>query len=78
GIFEVVARGVVPGLGSHTSWTEKLDARIAMAIMSIQAVKAVEIGTGVENASLFGSQVHDEIFPADAGTGTIGAFSRKT
>lgn len=78
GIFEVVARGVVPGLGSHTSWTEKLDARIAMAIMSIHAVKAVEIGTGVENASLFGSQVHDEIFPADAGTGAVGVFSRKT
>ena len=62
GIFEVVARGVIIGLGSHTSWSEKLDGRIAQAIMSIQAVKAVEIGTGVANAALPGSEVHDEIF----------------
>jgi len=61
GIFEIVARNVVAGLGSHTSWNEKLDGRIAQAFMSIQAVKAVEIGSGVENASLFGSMVHDEI-----------------
>lgn len=61
GIFEVVARNVVVGLGSHVSWSEKLDGRIAQALMSIQAVKAVEIGRGVANASLFGSQVHDEI-----------------
>jgi chorismate synthase len=62
GIFEVVAKNVPVGLGSHTSWNEKLDGRIAQAFMSIQAVKAVEIGTGVENAGRFGSQVHDEIF----------------
>jgi chorismate synthase len=62
GIFEVVAKGVVPGLGSHTSWYEKLDGRIAQVFMSIQAVKAVEIGTGVTNAGRFGSEVHDEIF----------------
>lgn len=62
GIFEVVAKNVVVGLGSHTSWSEKLDGRIAQAFMSIQAVKAVEIGTGVENAGKFGSEVHDEIF----------------
>lgn len=61
GIFEVVAKGVVVGLGSHTSWSEKLDGRIAQAFMSIQAVKAVEIGTGIENAAFFGSKVHDEI-----------------
>ncbi|MGI8640936.1 MAG: chorismate synthase [Pyrinomonadaceae bacterium] len=61
GIFEVVAKNVVVGLGSHTSWSEKLDGRIARAFMSIQATKAVEIGTGVENAALFGSKVHDEI-----------------
>jgi chorismate synthase len=61
GIFEVVAKSVVVGLGSHTSWAEKLDGRIAQALMSIQAVKAVEIGEGVENASRFGSAVHDEI-----------------
>ncbi|MGH9946679.1 MAG: chorismate synthase [Pyrinomonadaceae bacterium] len=62
GVFEVVARGVPVGLGSHTSWEEKLDGRIARAIMSIHAIKAVEIGTGVANASKFGSEVHDEIF----------------
>jgi chorismate synthase len=62
GIFEVVAKNVVVGLGSHTSWSEKLDGRIAQAFMSIQAVKAVEIGNGVENAGKFGSKVHDEIF----------------
>jgi chorismate synthase len=62
GIFEVVARNVPVGLGSHVSWYEKLDGRIAQAFMSIQAVKAVEIGTGVENAGKFGSEVHDEIF----------------
>ncbi len=62
GIFEVVAKNVVVGLGSHTSWAEKLDGRIAQAFMSIQAVKAVEIGAGVANAQKFGSEVHDEIF----------------
>ncbi len=62
GIFEVVARGLPVGLGSHTSWEEKLDGRIARAVMSIHAVKAVEIGEGVANAGRTGSQVHDEIF----------------
>ena len=62
GIFEVVAKGVVAGLGSHTSWCGKLDGRIAQAFMSIQAVKAVELGTAVSNACRFGSEVHDEIF----------------
>ena len=62
GIFEVVAKGVIPGLGSHTSWYEKLDGRIAQAFMSIQAVKAVELGSGVANVGRFGSEVHDEIF----------------
>ncbi len=62
GIFEVVARGVPVGLGSHTSWNEKLDGRIGQALMSIHAVKAVEIGTGVANAGKRGSEVHDEIF----------------
>ncbi len=69
GIFEVVARGCVPGLGSHTSWTAKLDGQLAQAVMSIHAVKAVELGTGVANASNPGSQVHDEIsYNADART----------
>jgi len=61
GIFEVVARGVIPGLGSHTSWDQKLDGRLAQAIMSIHAVKAVAIGAGFEASSLPGSEVHDEI-----------------
>jgi chorismate synthase len=62
GVFETVARNVPVGLGSHTSWDEKLDGRLAKAFMSIQAVKAVEIGEGVANAGRFGSEVHDEIF----------------
>jgi chorismate synthase len=62
GIFEVVARGLAPGLGSHTSWDSKLDGRLAQAVMSIPAVKAVSIGAGVEAAGLPGSEVHDEIF----------------
>jgi chorismate synthase len=62
GIFEVVAKNVVTGLGSHVSWQEKLDGRIGQAFMSIQAVKAVEIGSAVENAALPGSKAHDEIF----------------
>ncbi|MGZ8846507.1 MAG: chorismate synthase, partial [Pyrinomonadaceae bacterium] len=61
GIFEVVARGTPPGLGSHTSWEQKLDGHLAQAIMSIHAVKAVAIGAGIEASSLPGSEVHDEI-----------------
>ncbi|MGB0033950.1 MAG: chorismate synthase [Candidatus Acidiferrales bacterium] len=61
GVFEVVARGIPPGLGSHAQWDEKLDARLARAVMSIQAVKAVEIGSGVANAGSYGSEVQDEI-----------------
>ena len=67
GIFEVVARGLPVGLGSHTSWKDKLDGRIARAIMSIHAIKAVEIGEGVANAGRPGSKVHDEIFHDDGG-----------
>jgi chorismate synthase len=61
GVFEVVAHNVPPGLGTHVQWDEKLDARLAQAVMSIQAVKAVELGSGVANAAAFGSTVHDEI-----------------
>ncbi|HMJ25417.1 MAG TPA: chorismate synthase, partial [Pyrinomonadaceae bacterium] len=61
GVFEVVARGVVPGLGSHTAWDLKLDGRLAHAVMSIPAVKAVALGAGTEASSLPGSEVHDEI-----------------
>ena len=61
GIFEVVAHNIAPGLGSHSQWDEKLDGRLARAVMSIQAVKAVEIGTGVASAASYGSEVQDEI-----------------
>lgn len=61
GVFEVVAGKVPVGLGSHTSWSEKLDGRIGQAFMSIQAVKAVEIGEGIANAGRSGSDAHDEI-----------------
>jgi chorismate synthase len=62
GVFEVRAFGLVPGLGSHVSWQERLDGALGQAILSIQAVKAVAIGEGVEVAGLPGSQAHDEIF----------------
>jgi chorismate synthase len=61
GAFEVVARGMPVGLGSHVSWDRKLDGRIAQAMMSIQAMKGVEIGLGFEAARRRGSAVHDEI-----------------
>src|SRR5215472_9538586 len=61
GIFEVVAHNVVAGLGTHVQWDEKLDARLAQAVMSIQAVKAVEIGAGVTAAGSYGADVMDEI-----------------
>jgi chorismate synthase len=61
GIFEVVAHNVVTGLGSHAQWDEKLDARLAQAVMSIQAVKGVEIGAGIAAATSYGSEVMDEI-----------------
>ncbi len=66
GVVEVNATGVPPGLGSHVQWDRRLDARIAMAMMSIQAIKGVEIGLGFETAAHTGSGVHDEIF-YDAG-----------
>src|ERR1700761_8960557 len=66
GVFEVRAFGLVPGLGSHVSWQERLDGLLGQAILSIQAVKAVAIGEGLEVAGLPGSQAHDEIFFDDA------------
>jgi chorismate synthase len=63
GIAEVICSGVPVGLGSHVSWDRKLDGRLAAALMSIPAVKAVEIGLGVEAAKRKGSDVHDEIDP---------------
>ncbi|HWO28550.1 MAG TPA: chorismate synthase [Candidatus Acidoferrum sp.] len=61
GVFEVVARGVPPGLGTYAQWDERLDALLAAAVMSLQAVKAVEIGSGIAAAASPGSAVHDEI-----------------
>ena len=61
GTFEVLARGVPPGLGSCAQWDERLDGHLAQAVMSIQAVKAVELGSGIENSANSGSRVHDEI-----------------
>jgi chorismate synthase len=71
GEVEVVARGVMPGLGSHVHWDRKLDGRLAGMLMSIQAVKGVEIGSGFANARRPGSQVHDPIVaaPEDEATG---------
>ncbi|MBL8743564.1 MAG: chorismate synthase, partial [Myxococcales bacterium] len=61
GVFEVVATGVPPGLGSHVQWDRKLDGRLAQALMSIPAIKGVEIGLGFEAATRPGSAVHDAI-----------------
>ena len=61
GIFEVLASGLPPGLGSYTHWDRKLDARLAAAMMSINAMKSVSIGDGMNVAEASGSQVHDEI-----------------
>jgi chorismate synthase len=63
GSFEIIVRGVPPGLGSHVQWDRKLDGRLAQAMMSIQAIKAVGIGRGPDVASLPGSRIHDEILP---------------
>src|SRR5260370_8113811 len=62
GIFEIVAHNVPVGLGSHAQWDDKLDGRLAQAVMSVQAVKGVEIGAGVLAAGSLGSEVQDEIF----------------
>lgn len=67
GTFEVRAWGLVPGLGSHVSWTDKLDGRIARAMVSIQSVKGVSIGSAWDVASSPGSEAHDEIFHSAEG-----------
>lgn len=77
GEVEVVARGVVLGLGSHVSWDRKLDGRLAAMLMSIPAVKGVEIGMGFEAARRPGSQVHDPI-DADHEAATRGGFRRRS
>jgi len=70
GVFEVVAHNVPPGLGTYVQWDERLDAQLAAAVMSLQAVKAVEIGAGVAAAYAPGSAVHDEIGYTRASTST--------
>jgi len=74
GVFEVLVHNVPIGLGSYSQWDRRLNARLAFALMSIQAMKGVEIGMGFESARRFGSEVHDEIFYDDSGQ----AFFRKT
>jgi len=75
GTFEVVARGLPVGLGSHVSWDRKLDGRLAGALMSIQAMKGVEIGLGFEASRRRGSRVHDE-FERAADAGRSGGYRR--
>jgi len=77
GICEVVCRGLPVGLGSHVSWDRKLDGRLAAALMSIPAVKGVEVGIGFEAARRTGAEVHDEIEPAPGSTLT-GNVRRRT
>ena len=67
GIFEVTVRGLPAGLGSHIQWDRRLDAKLAGAMMSIQAIKGVEIGAGFQCAALPGSQIHDEVFLNEQG-----------
>lgn len=76
GVVEVLVDGLPVGLGSYTQWDRKIDGRLAQAVMSIQAFKAVEIGDGVVSASLPGSQVHDPLYPSDNGAAL--PFTRKT
>lgn len=85
GVFEVVLTGLPPGLGSHVQWDRKLDGRFAQALMSVQAIKGVEVGIGFGAGSIPGSKVHDEIFYSKSmkpeGKGFWsgqGQFSRKT
>ncbi|HVN07183.1 MAG TPA: chorismate synthase [Bryobacteraceae bacterium] len=74
GVFEVIAHGLPPGLGSHTTWDARLDGRLAQAIVSIQAVKGVEVGFAAENAASFGSAVQDTIhYDREARSFTRGA-----
>ena len=67
GVIEIAALGVPPGLGSHVHWDRRLDGRLAQAVMSIPSVKGVEIGPAFENVRRLGTQVQDEILPAEGG-----------
>ncbi len=68
GIFEIIALGIPPGLGSYSHWDRRLEAQIGMALLSIQAMKGVEFANAFENATLRGTQVHDAIFAQENGT----------
>ena len=78
GIFEVFVLGLPAGLGSYVQWDRKLDGRLAQALMSIQAIKGVEVGLGFEMSSKFGSEGMDEIFYRAKSKNTIAGFYRKT
>ncbi len=78
GIFEVVAHNVPPGLGTYANWDERLDALLAAAVMSLQAVKAVEIGDAVQAATSLGSNVHDEIGYERESAGSFTGFTRRS
>lgn len=80
GVVEVIAYGLPVGLGSHTQWDLRLDARLAGALMSVQAIKGVELGLGCNVANRFGSEVHDEIFyeKPKQGKSVTGGFKRMT
>lgn len=80
GVIEVIVYGLPVGLGSHTQWDLKLDARLAYALMSVQAIKGVELGLGCNAANKFGSEVHDEIFyeKPKEGRSLTGGFKRLT
>ncbi|GAB7193060.1 chorismate synthase [Kineococcus sp. NUM-3379] len=77
GVVEVVVHGLPPGLGSYVHWDRKLDARLAAALMGIQAIKGVEVGDGFETARRRGSAAHDEIERVDDGTGPDGLVVRR-
>lgn len=77
GVFEVVALGVPPGLGSHVQWDRRLSARLVGALASIPAIKGVEIGDAFANAARSGTEVHDEIFLADDGSGDVVRHSNR-
>jgi chorismate synthase len=78
GSFEVIAHGVPPGLGSYVQWDRKLDGRLAQAIMSIPAIKAVGIGLGIDGARRPGSRVHDEIVVRADGVAGEAIIARPT
>jgi chorismate synthase len=76
GVFEVIVHGLPPGVGTHANWDERLDGLLAQSVMSLQAVKAVEIGRGVTAAKSLGSAVHDAIGYDGAGDGKDGDFTK--